>query len=262
MAARKVALVGALGRMGEEVRSALAGEPGLVLAGALEAAGHPGLGRDLGGGVAVGADAEAALAGCDLAILFAPPAAALAALRVAAERGVRCVVGSTGFEPRERAEIERLAKRVAVVLAPNFSVAVNVLGHLVERAARLLGPGFDAEIVELHHAAKRDAPSGTALWLAEAVARGRGDAAAQVVLAREGDTGPRPAGAVGVQSLRGGDNPGEHTLLLVGPGERLELSHRAMTRAHFARGALRAAHWLADRPPGLYAMRDVLGLES
>jgi 4-hydroxy-tetrahydrodipicolinate reductase len=262
MAARPVALVGALGRMGEEVRSALADEPRLALAGALEAASHPGLGRDLGGGVIATADAGEALRGCELAIVFAPPDASLAALRVAAERGVRCVVGSTGFEPAGRAEIERLAKRVAIVLAPNFSVAVNVLGHLAERAVRLLGPGFDAEIVELHHAAKRDAPSGTALWLADAVARGRGDAAPELVLSREGDTGPRPRDAIGVQALRGGDNPGEHTVLLVGAGERLELSHRATTRAHFARGALRAALWVAGRPPGLYAMRDVLGLQS
>jgi 4-hydroxy-tetrahydrodipicolinate reductase len=261
MAARRVALAGALGRMGECVRTALAEEPGLALAAALEAPGHPGLGRDLGGGVSVGDDPKAALATAELAIVFSPPAPALVLLRLAAERGVRCVVGTTGFDAEQRAEIGRLAQRVAIVLAPNFSVAVNVLGHLVERAARLLDADFDVEIVELHHAAKRDAPSGTALWLAEAAARGRGDSGRRV-LAREGDVGPRPAGAIGVQALRGGDNPGEHSVLFLGRGERLELTHRAATRDHFARGALRAALWVAAREPGLYAMGDVLGLES
>jgi 4-hydroxy-tetrahydrodipicolinate reductase len=264
MAARRVALAGALGRMGEEIRAALAHEPGLALAAALEAPGHPGLGRALGGGVVVGDDPKAALAAAELAIAFSPPAPALALLRLAAERGVRSVVGTTGWSAEQRTEIGRLAERTAIVLAPNFSVAVNVLAHLVERAARLLGDGWDAELVELHHAAKRDAPSGTALWLADAVAAGRGgaDALARRVLAREGDVGPRAPGAIGIQSLRGGDNPGEHSVIFLGRGERLELAHRSATREHFARGALRAALWVADRPPGLYSMRDVLGLQS
>jgi 4-hydroxy-tetrahydrodipicolinate reductase len=172
---------------------------------------------------------------------------------------VRCVVGTTGFSSAQRAELEALAQRVAIVLAPNFSVAVNVLGELVRRAAELLGDGFDAELVEIHHAAKRDAPSGTALWLADAVAEGRSAEPARV-LAREGDTGPREPGTIGIQTLRGGDNPGEHTVLFVGGGERLELTHRSATRDHFARGAVRAAAWVSEREPGLYTMSDVLGL--
>ncbi len=140
-------------------------------------------------------------------------------------------------------------------------MAVNVLLHLVGEATRLLGASYDAEIVELHHAAKRDAPSGTALALAEAIARARGDRLSErAVLSREGETGPRPDGAIGIQTLRGGDNPGEHTVLFLGAGERLELAHRATTRDHFAQGSVRAARWVLGRKPGLYDMREVLGL--
>jgi 4-hydroxy-tetrahydrodipicolinate reductase len=257
----RVACVGAGGRMGERVRAALAEAPDAELVGALEGAGHPELARAAAEGVAWSDDPRRALARAEVAIDFSTPAATLPALRAAAELGVAYVCGTTGFGAAERAELERLSARVPVVLAPNFSVAVNVLTHLVGEAARLLGPGFDAEIVELHHAAKRDAPSGTALRLAAAVAEARGQSLEKaIVLAREGETGPRPPGAIGVQALRGGDSPGEHLVLLVGRGERLELAHRAATRDHFAAGALRAAHWVRGRAPGLYAMEHVLGL--
>lgn len=257
----RVACVGALGRMGERVRAAVADAPDAELVGALEGAGHPSLGRELAPGVALSADAGAAFARADAVIDFSVPAASLAALRAAAERGVAYVCGTTGFAPDERREVEGLARRTPVVLAPNFSVAVHVLAHLVGEAARVLGPGFDAEIVELHHAAKRDAPSGTALRLAAAIAAARGQELERaLVVTREGETGARPAGAIGVQSLRGGDNPGEHTVLLVGRGERLELVHRAATRDHFAAGALHAARWARGRAPGLYTMDDVLAL--
>jgi len=247
--------------MGERVRAAIEAEPAATLGGALEAPGHPRLDEELAPGVRVGADLAAALAASDVAIAFAPPAATLALLRDAALRGVPCAVGTTGFAPAERSELECLAARVPLVVTPNFSVAVNVLLHLTRRAAELLGPGYDAEIVELHHAANVDAPSGTALELAAAVAAGRGSKlAVHQVLAREGHTGARPPGAIGIQALRGGDNPGEHTVLFVGAGERLELAHRAATRDHFARGALRAALWLRGRAPGLYTMEEVLAL--
>jgi 4-hydroxy-tetrahydrodipicolinate reductase len=246
--------------MGERVRALLADVPGAELAAAVERPGHPGLGRVVEGGVRVGADPAGGLAACDVAVVFATPEASLRALRLAADAGRPCVVGTTGFSAEERAEIEAIAGKVPVVLAANFSVAVNVLVHLVREAARRLGPGFDAEIVELHHGAKVDAPSGTALRLGAAVAEGRGERAPSLVLAREGRSGPRPAGAVGIQALRGGDNPGEHTVLFLGRGERLELAHRAATRDHFARGALLAALWVRGRAPGLYDMEDVLGL--
>jgi len=258
----RVASVGALGRMGESVRAALAAAPDAELVGALEAAGHPGLGRQLDGAV-VRDDPKLAFAGADVAIDFSTPGSTLQALRAAADLGLAYVCGTTGFASVERAELERLAERIPVVAAPNFSVAVNALVHLVGEAARLLGPEFDAEIVELHHASKRDAPSGTALRLAEAVAQARGtDPRSSLVLHREGDTGPRRPGSIGVIALRGGDSPGEHSVLLVGRGERLELCHRAATRDHFAAGALRAARWLRGRPPGLYGMEEVLGLPA
>lgn len=257
----RVVVVGALGRMGERVRAALALEPELLLAAALEAPDHPGNGVVLGGGVVVGSDLTAALRGADVAIDFSAPAATLALLRAAAAAGVAGVVGTTGLTASQTDEIRSLATRIPIVHAPNFSVAVNVLTHLAAEAARLLGPSYDVEIVELHHAAKRDAPSGTALALANAVAAVRHESLDQHgVFERHGDTGPRPAGAIGVQALRGGDNPGEHTVLLLGAGERLELVHRAATRDHFARGAVRAARWVAGREPGLYEMREVLGL--
>ncbi len=258
---RRVAVVGACGRMGECVRAALAGEPGLALAAALEAPGHPRLGAVLEGGVRLEGDPKAALARCDVAIDFALPAATLATLRVAAEAGVAYVTGTTGFDAVEKGEIASLARRIPVIHAANFSVAVNVLVWLARSAARLLGPGFDAEVLELHHAGKRDAPSGTAIALAEAIAAARGGSLADhLVLERAGAIGARPAQAIAVQSLRGGDCPGEHTVLFLGQGERLELVHRAASRDHFARGAVRAAVWLAGRPPGLYPFEQVLGL--
>jgi len=261
-APRGVLVAGALGRMGRCVRAALADAPELVLRGALEAPGHPELGSPLEGGVRLQEDPVAALAGCEVAIDFTEPAAALALLRAAADAGVAVVSGTTGLDAGQRAELEALAARTAVLHAPNFSVAVNLLVWLTRQAATRLGPDYDAEILELHHAAKRDAPSGTALALAEAVAESRSTAAADaLVLARAGETGARPAGAIGVQALRGGDNPGEHSVLFLGRGERLELAHRAASRDHFARGALRAAAWLVGRSPGLYRMDEVLGLD-
>jgi 4-hydroxy-tetrahydrodipicolinate reductase len=261
-APRRVLVVGACGRMGESVRAALAGEPSLRLAAALESPGHPRLGAELAPGVRLESDAKAALTGCDVAIDFSQPAACLAVLRAAAEAGVAFVTGTTGLSEDERAELEHAARRIAVLHAPNFSVSVNLLVWLVAEAARRLGPGYDAEILELHHAAKRDAPSGTALRLAETIARARGHALeGHLVLERAGETGPRPPGAIGVQALRAGDSAGDHLVLFAGEGERLELAHRSQTRVHFARGAVRAAAWLAGRPAGLYRIEQMLGLE-
>jgi 4-hydroxy-tetrahydrodipicolinate reductase len=251
-----------MGRMGERVRAALEDDPLLVLGAALESPAHPALGTELAPGVKLGADLAAALSAAEVAIAFATPSATLALLRAAAERGLPCVVGTTGFSATERREIETLGERTALLVAANFSVAVNVLIHLTREAARLLpAEEYDAEIVEMHHAAKVDAPSGSALELARAIERGRGVELGRV-LAREGHTGERPHGAIGLQALRGGDNPGEHTAMFVGRGERLELVHRAATRDHFARGAVRAAAWLAGRAPGLYPLEPALGLGS
>ena len=260
---RRVAVVGALGRMGERVRAALEDEATLRLGGALEGSTCPALGERLAEGVCLVDEPKRALEGCQVAIDFSVPAAAMTALRAAAEAGVAFVSGTTGLSEAERAEMDALSQRVPLLHAPNFSVAVDVLAWLTREAAARLGAAlYDAEIVELHHRAKRDAPSGTALRLAEAVAEGRGESAAErIVLERAGEIGARPSGAIGVQTLRGGDNPGEHTVLFVGGGERLELTHRAQTRDHFARGAVRAAAWLAGRAPGRYRIEQVLGLD-
>lgn len=256
-----VMVVGAQGRMGHEVRAALAAEPRLRFAGALERPGHPEIGRAIAEGVVLQDDPKRALAGCGVAIDFSVPASTLANLRAAADAGVAYVTGTTGFDAAGLAEIERIAERIPVIHTANFSVAVNVLAHLAREAARLLGPAYDAELFELHHGQKRDAPSGTALLLGRAVAAGRGVALEDhVVLERAGETGARPAGAIGIQTLRGGDNPGEHTIYFLGRGERLELTHRAATRGHFAAGAVRAAAWLLGREPGLHRFERVLEL--
>ena len=265
-----VMVVGAQGRMGLEVRTALEAEASLIFAGALERPGHPDIGQSLEGSegqrggksVVLHDDPKAALDGCQVAIDFSIPSATLVNLRAAADAGVAYVTGTTGFDEAGRREIESLAERIPVLHAPNFSVSVNVLGHLAREAARLLGDGYDAEIFELHHGTKRDAPSGTALFLGEAAASGQGKKLEDhMVLERAGDTGARPAGAIGIQTLRGGDNPGEHTIYFIGKGERIELTHRAATRGHFAVGAVRAAAWIVGRSPGLYKIEQVLGLD-
>lgn len=257
-----VMVVGAQGRMGLEVRAALEAEPSLRFAGALERPGHAEIGQVLAGGVTLEEDAKRALDGCGVAIDFSIPASTLTNLAAARDAGVAYVTGTTGFDEAGMAEIARAAEKIAVLHAPNFSVSVNVLGHLAREAARLLGDGYDAELFELHHGQKRDAPSGTALFLGEAVAEGQGKTLSEhMILERAGETGVRPDGAIGIQALRGGDNPGEHTIYFIGRGERVELTHRAATRGHFAVGAVRAAAWLVGRAPGLYRIEQVLGLD-
>lgn len=257
----RVLVVGACGRMGEQVRKWVNESDALEVAAALEAPGHPRIGEEVEPGVVLGSDVKAALGHVDIAIDFTIPTVTLQMLRAAADAGVAYVAGTTGLSDDEKSEIAQLATRIPVVHAPNFSLSVNVMGHLAREAARLLGDAFDAELFEIHHAAKRDAPSGTALFLAESVAAGQQQPLAdRLVLERAGDTGARPEGAVGVQTLRGGDNPGEHTIYFVGTGERIELTHRSATRDHFASGAVRTAEWLIGKPPGLYPIEEVYGL--
>jgi 4-hydroxy-tetrahydrodipicolinate reductase len=256
-----VMIVGAEGRMGLEVRALLDGHSSLRFAGALERTGHERVGQELPGGVLLQDDPKRALEGCGVAIDFSIPVATLTNMRAAAGAGVAYVTGTTGFDEAGKAEIARLAERIPVIHSPNFSVSVNVLGHLAREAARLLGDDYDAELFELHHGMKRDAPSGTALFLAEEVAKGRRTRLKDhLILERAGETGIRPEGAIGIQTLRGGDNPGEHTIYFIGGGERIELTHRAATRSHFAVGAVRAAAWMVGRDPGLYDIGQVLGL--
>jgi len=240
----------------------------LRVAAAVEAPGHPAVGRDAGeltGGGALGvrvSDALAAVCAREHVVLdFTAPEATLGHVRVAAERGASLVVGTTGFDAGQQRELRTVAARTRTVWAPNMSVGVTVLNELVGAAARLLDPSFEAEVLEIHHHAKRDAPSGTALALARAVAAARGqDFDKSAVLAREGLVGARRPDEIGVVALRAGDAIGDHTVVFGGLGERIELTHRAQSRECLARGALRAALWVAARPPGLYSMRDVLGL--
>jgi 4-hydroxy-tetrahydrodipicolinate reductase len=262
LSSRKRVLVhGAMGRMGVCIRKLLTSHEHLVLATAVDAEDHYQLGTELEEAVPLGCDADAAAANADVAISFSLPTPSIALVRACVAREVPCVVGTTGFDPLQQAELAAAGARIPLVVAANFSVAVNVLFRLVRQAAEQMGEGYDAEIFELHHNQKVDAPSGTALALGQAVADGRGVDFLKVALRdRDGISGPRPAGAIGLQALRGGDVAGEHSVLFIGGGERLELSHRASTRDHFARGALRAASWAVDRDPGLYDMEQVLGL--
>jgi 4-hydroxy-tetrahydrodipicolinate reductase len=192
---------------------------------------------------------------------FSSAATTAANARAAVAAGAALVVGTTGLGASDKEAVAEAARSVPVVLSPNFSVGVNVLLKLVADATRALGPGYDLEIVEAHHRQKRDAPSGTALRLAEALAEASGrDLAATARYERHGDVGPRTQPEIGLQTVRGGDVVGDHTVHFLGLGERIEITHRASSRDTFARGSVRAALWLATRPPGLYDMRDVLGL--
>lgn len=263
-----VAVLGASGRMGRNIVALLAQVGDLRLSGALAAEGDPALGMDAGLtagiaplGVTITGEAGRALEGADVAIEFALPAATLGNARHCVARGVPLVIGTTGHDATVREEIGRAAASIPIVMAPNMSLGVNLLFRLAELAARALGPGYDAEIVEAHHRHKVDAPSGTALGLGRAVALGRGRTLEELAVhARHGSTGPRPEGAIGFAVIRGGDIVGDHRLLFAGPGERVELTHRAEDRSAFARGALEAARWVTGRAPGLYSMQDVLGL--
>ncbi len=248
---------------------ALAGDGGCAVAGALEAPGHPKLGQDAGTvagvapmGIAVTADLGTVCRPEHVVIDFTGvPAATVAHARIAAERGAGLVVGTTGFDAEQARELRTVAGRTRAVIAANFSVGVTVLSELVAQAAQLLDASFEAEIVEIHHHAKKDAPSGTALALGRALTAARGqDFDSTVVLAREGLVGARRPGELGIVALRAGDAVGDHTVVFGGLGERLELVHRAQSRDCLARGAIRAAAWVAGRSPGIHAMRDVLGL--
>jgi 4-hydroxy-tetrahydrodipicolinate reductase len=254
--------------MGSRILNALRAEDDFTVTGAFEKPESPQIGLDAGllsgAGpleVAVAAGIEKALErGADVVIDFTAPGASLHHAKVCAQKEVALVVGTTGFSAQAKAELAGYAQRIPVLMAPNMSVGVNVLFRLVADAARALGKGYEVEIVEMHHRAKKDAPSGTALRLAEVAADAVGlDPQQACVYERHGDIGARKPGTIGVQTLRGGDVVGEHTVYFIADGERLELSHRATSRDNFARGAVRAARWLAGRKPGLYDMQDVLG---
>ncbi|MFT7721277.1 MAG: 4-hydroxy-tetrahydrodipicolinate reductase [Roseateles sp.] len=240
----KVAVTGASGRMGRMLLEAVAAADDCTLHAALDK----------------GDDVRAGLGGADVLIDFTRPEATLAHLAACAELGVKAVVGTTGFDAAQQAEIARFAERTAIVFAPNMSVGVNVVLKLLDLAARAMSEGFDIEIVEAHHRNKVDAPSGTALQMGRVVADALGrDLKQCAVYGREGVTGVRDPSTIGFATVRGGDIIGDHTVLFAGTGERIEISHKASSRAIYAQGSLRAARFLAGTRVGLYGMNDVLG---
>jgi 4-hydroxy-tetrahydrodipicolinate reductase len=272
-ASHPLIVFGITGRMGQSLIRALREGSPFQLHGAIASPASKRLGQECAAegtptGVMITADAAAALKGAAsrpgaVAIDFSVGGAVAAHAQACAQAGVPLLVGTTGFDAAGEAELNSAAKRVAVLIAPNTSVGVAVLSELVARAAVALGEAFDVDISEAHHRTKRDAPSGTALSLGEAVARVRGESLSETaVYARYGKDTPRSHGSIGFSVVRAGDIVGEHTVSFTGAGERLELTHRASDRMTFARGALRAAAWLPGRPAGLYGMKDVLGVQK
>jgi 4-hydroxy-tetrahydrodipicolinate reductase len=264
----KIAVCGAAGRMGQRIIVA-ALEAGCTLSGALERPGHQLVGTDAGLpaglgaiGVLISDDLNAVVDGCDVLIDFTTPKVSLKNLEVCGLKKKAIVIGSTGFTPDERLLAAELAKDIPAVLAPNMSVGVNVCFKVLKDVAKTLGDDFDVEIVELHHNKKKDAPSGTAVRMGEVVAEALGRDYNKVAnYHREGICGERTREEIGMQTVRGGDIIGEHTVYFIGMGERIEISHRAMTRDMFSRGSVRAAKWIVGKTPGLYDMQDVLGLK-
>jgi 4-hydroxy-tetrahydrodipicolinate reductase len=264
----RIVVCGAAGRMGRLLVAQTHRRPDTALAGAVETPDSAALGTDAGElagvgplGVPVTDDLRRVVAPETVVVDFTVPQASLDHLRTSVAAGAAIVIGTTGFPAAVEGEMRALAPRTRTVMAPNMSVGVNVLLGAVRHVARALGSGFDVEVVELHHRFKRDAPSGTALALAGAAAGALGRPFPEcAVFGRHGQVGERPPDSIGVLALRAGDAAGDHTVVFGGVGERVELTHRAQSRECFAEGALRAAVWVAGRPPGLYSMTDVLGL--
>jgi 4-hydroxy-tetrahydrodipicolinate reductase len=264
----KVAIAGCAGRMGQLLVREVFAVPGVTVVGGSEAPGSPAAGRKIGDVVGIPeidlpivADAAALFDQADVVVDFTVPAASVRHAGIAAQKRKALLIGTTGLSAADRAAIADAAKTAPILLSANMSLGVNLLLALVEDAARRLGPDFDIEIVELHHRNKVDAPSGTALALGEAAARGRGvDLATSSIRSRDGHTGVRPKGAIGFATLRGGGAAGDHAVMFLGDTEHIELRHHARERRIFAQGAVRAAMWLKGKPAGLYGMKDVLGL--
>jgi 4-hydroxy-tetrahydrodipicolinate reductase len=252
----RVALCGAAGRMGREIAAAIAAEPGMRLAAAVERPDHPALGTSIEG-VVLDSDLSGHLGTCDVVVDFTSPDALVAHARAAARARVAVVTGVTGLDAAQQAALRLLANEIAVVHAPNMSLGVAVLDRLVREAGRRLPADFDVEIVEMHHRRKTDAPSGTALQLAAILESVR--ASLRRVHGRVGSTGVRGRDEIGIHALRGGDVVGEHRVIFAGPGERIELTHHAESRASFVGGVIAAVRFVRDRAPGLWGMDDVLG---
>jgi 4-hydroxy-tetrahydrodipicolinate reductase len=263
----KVVIAGCSGRMGQALIEGVLADSALTLHGAIDRADSPSIGRDAGEGfgqktnVLISHDMSAALVGADVLIDFTRPQASMQYLQACLAANVAMVIGTTGFSVEQKQAIQQAAQQIGIVFAPNMSVGVTLLINLVHAAAKVLNQGYDIEIIEAHHRHKVDAPSGTALRLGEAAAEALGrDLAKVAVYGREGVTGEREESTIGFATVRGGDVVGDHTVLFAGTGERVELTHKASSRATFALGALRAAKFLHSKPSGLFDMQDVLGL--
>lgn len=265
----KAIVIGAAGRMGQRILWALHETPNIYLAGAVERKDHPCLGRDAGEvagmekwEVSIVGDLRQAIDAGDITIDFTNAEAALNNLKIAAEKGKGAVIGSTGFTPDHMDQVKLLTRKIPCVLSPNMSVGVNVMFKIVGDLAKVLGNDFDVEVIEAHHRMKKDAPSGTAMKIGQILAQALNRNFEQVgTFARKGLIGERKKTEIGMQTIRAGDIVGEHTVIFGGIGERLEFTHRAHSRDNFARGAIRAAEWVAKQKPGLYDMQDVLGLK-
>ena len=263
-----IAIAGASGRMGRMLIEAIQNAPDARLAGALDIPGSPALGADatayLGvtSGIVITPDLHEGLKNAKYLIDFTRPEGTLAHLRVCRELGVNMIIGTTGFTAEQKAEIDDAARDIAIVMAPNMAVGVNVVFKLLAQAAKALKEGYDIEIIEAHHRYKVDAPSGTALKMGEVVAEAVGrDLKDCSVYGREGVTGERDPSTIGFATIRGGDVVGDHTVLFAGIGERIEITHKSSSRATYAQGSLRAVRFLANQPHGLFGMDDVLGLK-
>ena len=265
----RVAVAGASGRMGRMLIEAIRESGDCVLAGALDVSASPGIGADatafLGhtSGVEVTSSLDVGRSGADVLIDFTRPEGTLAHLKACVEHGVKAVIGTTGFSDEQKTEIAAYAERIAIVMAPNMSVGVNVTLKLLDMAARALSTGYDIEVIEAHHRHKVDAPSGTALKMGEVLANALGrDLKDCAVYAREGVTGERDPSSIGFATIRGGDIVGDHTVLFAGTGERIEITHKSSSRATYAQGSLRAVRFLHGKDKGLFDMFDVLGLNQ
>lgn len=264
-----VAVAGSTGRMGHALIEAILAAPDLRLSAALDRGGNSGVGKDAGEfvgaacGVLISDDAAHALVGSQVLIDFTRPDATLAHLAICRALKLKMVIGTTGFSAEQKQVIQDASRDIAIVFAPNMSVGVTVVLNLLQQAAKVLNEGYDIEIIEAHHRHKVDAPSGTALRMGEVIAQSLGrDLAQCAVYGREGITGERDRSTIGFATVRGGDIVGDHTVLFAGTGERIEISHKASSRATFTTGALRAARFLATQTSGLFDMRDVLGLQD
>lgn len=266
----RIAILGADGRMGHALITACHQADHLTLGAAIERPGSPAIGADAGQlaglgmlSVPVNDRLDQVVDAFDVLIDFTRPEPSQAALKVCLEHGKRMVIGTTGFSPEEKAKIQEAAKRIPIMLAPNMSVGVNLSLKMLEIATRVIGQDTDIEIIEAHHRHKVDAPSGTALRMGEVVANALGKELDEcAVWGRHGNTGERQPGTIGFSVIRAGDIVGDHTVMFADEGERVEVRHHASSRMTFAKGAMRAAHWLSSQSPGLFDMQDVLGLKD